>query len=276
MSDDTSAHPDPSGNTEDLPPPPEDPIEAKEAQLLRQLFNLIEVYAPHLRRSFVYSERWWERYGRLPEAHVSLTNQPTVFVNLVLTFPQMFKYLLYRGIEDILMIFNDADVVPVSDIRTLLGKANARAAPLWMDETISFTDRQAACKEILDPVIRMNTGTKAKRFRRVPRSVTRKLNRIFRRFYGEPDSLLLIGRTDERAYEVQDRYARIVAKVLGKVKPEYQSRAITRLRKVYGRGSLPLLCMSSVSGMWQLCKSSFYRRQIYLVSSPCPLCRSPY
>jgi hypothetical protein len=45
----------------------------------------------------------------------------------------MFKYLMFRAIEDILMIFNDAAAVPPLDIRKSLRNANTRAAPLWRD-----------------------------------------------------------------------------------------------------------------------------------------------
>jgi hypothetical protein len=184
----------------------------------------------------------------------------------------MFKYLMFRAIEDILMIFNDAAAVPPLDIRKSLRNANTRAAPLWRDEAVPFIERQAACREILNPVIKMNTVSKAGNFKAVPFSIVDEIDNIFRHFYSEPDLLLLIGRTDERAYKVQDKYGRVVATLLGTVDSAYESRAITRLRKAYGRGALPLLSMSSASGIWQLCRSSFYKKQIYLVSPPSPPC----
>jgi hypothetical protein len=188
----------------------------------------------------------------------------------------MFKYLIFRAIEDVLMIFNDADAVPAAHVQELLEEANSKAAPLWWDEATPFVDRQAACRKILDPIIKMNSAVKVHEFRKVPCSIVGALDEIFRRFYNKPSVLLLIGRTDEQAYEIQDDYARAIVELLENVDPAYGCRAITRLRKVYGRGALPLLSMSSASGIWQLCQSSFYRKQIYLVSSSCPLYRLPY
>jgi hypothetical protein len=184
----------------------------------------------------------------------------------------MFKYLIFRAIEDVLMIFNDADAVPAAHVQELLEEANSKAAPLWWDEATPFVDRQAACRKILDPIIKMNSAVKVHEFRKVPFSIVDEIDNIFRHFYSEPDLLLLIGRTDERAYKVQDKYGRVVATLLGTVDSAYESRAITRLRKAYGRGALPLLSMSSASGIWQLCRSSFYKKQIYLVSPPSPPC----
>jgi hypothetical protein len=253
----------------------EDPTRLKEDRSVEQLLSLISKYAPHLEPSFVCSEVWWGRNWHLPEAHVSLKSWPVSFTSPTLTFPQMFKYLMYRGVEDILMIFNDAKAAPVSDVRKLLKKANAKAAPIWMDREVSFLDRQAKCNEILDPVIRKNSSSMVGSFEQVPSAVVGGLNNAFKRFYPTFDELLLIGRTDEQAYEAQDGYAVEVAKILGAVNRGYESRAITRLRKAYGRASLPLLCISSVSGIWELCRSAFYRKLVYLVS-PHPPCRSPY
>jgi len=179
----------------------------------------------------------------------------------------MFKYLLFGAMETVLTIFNSADAVPTSDIQELLKEANAKAAPLWKDKATPFTIRQAQCKEILDPVVRLNLA-KGGKFEAVPSSVVNGLNTIYEKFYSGSDALLLIGQTDERAYKVQDEYGRAVASLLGTVGPDYESRATTCLQQVYGKGSLPLLCTSSASGMWKLCASSFYRRQTSLVSSP--------
>jgi hypothetical protein len=195
----------------------------------------------------------------------------------------MFLYLLYRAMEDVLIIFNSAPAPSPQVIEDLLRKANVKARPLWSHLGTPFLTRQIQCREILDPVVRMNLFGDGNP-QAVPRSVTGELNTIFRKHYASGNSVhsagltaevLLIGRTDDRAYEVQDNYAIDVAILLGTVDPKFESRALTRLGKVYGRGSLPLLCMSSVAAMWELCRSTFYKRQISLVSSPRPTSQLP-
>lgn len=196
----------------------------------------------------------------------------------MLTFMQMFKYLLLGAMEDLIVIFNDSEAAPATEVRQRIDAANAKAAPVWEDGMVPLSDRSRKCREILDPALRVKTKrpeTSSQDFKPAPVCVGGKLSQIFKEHYGKSDALMLIGRTDNRAYEVQDRYEREVGEVLGKLKPQYESRAITRLGKVYGRGSLPLLCMSSVWGLWRLCQSAFYTRQLSLVSLVRPLCQSP-
>lgn len=257
-------------NTEGLPPAPDDPRETKEGKSLSLLLTLMGIYAPHMSASFVCSRLWWRKHEGKPEAHVSpLALKPHSGVFMP-SFPQMFKYLLLGALEDVLVIFNTGRTEEVPRIKRLLREANSEAAPVWRNEEIPFATRRKRCHEILRPVLRLN-GREAGDFRPVPPSVVDELSTIFRRFYGQgqPGALLLIGRTEERAYEVQDEYGRSVSQLLGTLDEKYESRAITRLRKVYGRGSLPLLCLASASALWQLCSHPFYKRQISLVSLPC-------
>jgi hypothetical protein len=71
-----------SAHLEDLSPTPEVSVQAKEKASVAHLMTLIEAYAPHLHKSFVCSEPWWERYIGTPQAHVRLKNRPLVFTNL--------------------------------------------------------------------------------------------------------------------------------------------------------------------------------------------------
>ena len=100
----------------------------------------------------------------------------------------------------------------------------------------------------------------------IDESVTLKLGCIFRKHYGEHATLMLIGRTDGSACKVRDLYVGDVATLLGPLGPWYESRAIARLNRPSGGGSLPFLCVSSVCGIWQVCQSTFYTRQLSLVS----------
>ena len=151
---------------------------------------------------------------------------------------------------------------------------NANAVPVWTSRCVPFAERQARCKEIVSRVVGLNKVTGGN-FQPPSKLVVEELGNIFNRFYGSLGTLLLIGRTDE-VYEVQDRYACEVSVLLEFVNPRYQSQASTNLQKVYGRGSLPLLCISSVSGIWQLCRLPFYKSQISLISSPGPACLLPH
>lgn len=187
----------------------------------------------------------------------------------------MLKYLLFHGIKAILTVFNDSYAEDPSRIQNLLDEANSEAALVWLDKETPFLVRQERCRSILSPVLKLNKP-EGETFTRASKSVTDELSRIFNRVYTTSDELLLIGRTDEEAYKVQDEYAVQVGALLEPMGPHYKSRAITTLQRVYGQGSLPLLCISSVSGIWQLCWSAFYKKQISLVSLLClayqPLC----
>lgn len=186
----------------------------------------------------------------------------------------MLKYLLYHGIKGILTVFSDSYAEDPSSIQNLLDEANSEAALVWMDRETPFLVRQERCRKILSPVLKLNKP-EGVGFTRPPKSVTDGLSRIFNRVYTASDELLLIGRTDEQAYKAQDEYAVEVGALLEPMGPQYKSRAITTLQRVYGQGSLPLLCISSVSGIWQLCRSTFYKRQISLVSLFCLTYQQP-
>ena len=169
-----------------------------------------------------------------------------------------------------MVIFDSGQAVEPSKISKLLKRANDSAELIWEDEDIPFSTRVIRCEEILDPVVNQNLMHSGP-VMEVPETIVSELGRLFRKFYNKTSDLLLIGQTHERAYEVQDKYAREVAEILGAVDARHKSRAITRLQKVYGRGSMPLLCVSSVSGLWRLCRSPFYRKQTALVSSFFPI-----
>lgn len=192
----------------------------------------------------------------------------------MLTFLQMFKSLLTRGIEDILIIFNDAPAPQATEVQENLDEANAIAAPLWNDDSKPLSARQTECRRILDPVIFAALAFKSGRFYSVPVAMSEDLNKVFRKHYTS-DKFLLIGRNTEEAYNAQDAYAREVGRLLGTTKRRLQSRAIVRLGKAYGRTSIPLLSMASVSALWQISKSSFYKRQLSLVSPVCWLACCP-
>lgn len=259
-----------------LPPIPEDPVLVKEGRSLGRLQEIIREFAPHLRHTFVCLDHHWECRRDMPEAHVRSTDYPTTRMDFVLTVLQMFKYLLYQAMEDALVIFNTAEAAPVTQTNNLIDVADAKAEPLWRDEAIPLLTREAECRAVYAECISLNEPVSKENRQPVPASAVAGLDRIFKKHYDTPDKFLLFGRTDDAAYEVQDRYAREVAALLGTIHRRFESRALTRLRKMYGRGSLPLLSEKSVTAMWEACKSSYYGRQMSLVSSVCLTCPLPY
>ena len=46
-------------------------VKTKEERSLKLLWWLMDQHAPHLRKSFIFSESWWEVHWGTPEAHVS-------------------------------------------------------------------------------------------------------------------------------------------------------------------------------------------------------------
>lgn len=186
----------------------------------------------------------------------------------------MFKSLLFKGMQDIFKIFNDLDVPWLPVVLQRLSDANARAGPIWQDQRLLFEDRQSKCTAILLPVLSLINPRAGTVFAVVPSCIEHGLCGIFTEFYGTPERLLLIGKTTEEAYEVQDRYAHAVAKLLERVGSKHRSRAILCLAKAYGASSMPLLCSSSLAALWELCKSRPYRRVISLVSSLPLICWS--
>jgi len=252
---------------------PQQSVDAKEKESVKQLQGLIDKVAPHLGLSFIRSSEWWWEHQHLREAHVSLTNQAAAFMKSVLTSPQMLKHLLFKGLIDIILIFSNTKAEDPSVIKSLLKKANEKAALIWKDKTTSFETRVEDCRKLVDPVLRINDPiVEGGKVEGVPAEIVDRLNKIFKKHYVEPNNkVLLIGQTTEEAYEVQDRYGRSVANYLGTLEngKNLESRAITCLSKVYGRNSMPLLTVASVWGLWELCQSSFYRRVTFLVSLLC-------
>jgi len=86
MSDYASLYASSQSEDSDPVPIPEEPVESKEARSLQRLWSMIDIYAPHLRPSFVYSSAWWKIHKDAPEAHVSSTNRPSMPPNPTLTF----------------------------------------------------------------------------------------------------------------------------------------------------------------------------------------------
>ena len=178
----------------------------------------------------------------------------------------MFKHVVCRGIENILIIFNSSDATPGLEMRKLMDEANNRAGPVWNDATRTFATRRAECDKILLPVLEMNLSGRPGVFNPLPLSAVETLDTLFRKHYN-CHQFLLIGQANENAYRVQDLYAREVATALGSIRDSYGSRATSFLGKVYGRTSIPLLSMASVSAFWEICKSPYYKRQLSLVST---------
>ena len=135
------------------------------------------------------------------------------------------------------------------------------------------------CKKLVDPVLRKNNIIDREgEVAGVPQGAVHQLDKIFRRYYVEPDKIMLIGQTTEEAYKVQDQYACQVGYYLRKLtnSKRLESQTVTCLGKVYGRNSVPLLTIPSVLALWKICKSSFYRRVTSLVSALCLACWIPY
>ena len=179
----------------------------------------------------------------------------------------MFKYLLFRGIQDIRYVFSNHDAVSPEEIKAQLERANECVCHIWEDEEATFREKMAECASVVSRVIERNAPQDMEEFVGVPAELLESLARIFRETY-RGENLLLVGRSDTRAYEVQEQYASEVAEQLQWSRPLH-SRAITRLGKAYGLTSMPLLCIASVAGLWQLCCSPFYQRVLSLVCPPC-------
>jgi hypothetical protein len=177
----------------------------------------------------------------------------------------MFRSLVFRGLWHVLVIFNNAKALPSASVQLAVDNANRDAEKVWKDESKSLLHRKRECHRILGPILELNRYARTVIMEGIPVLVGEQLSDIFTRNYGEAD-LLLIGRTTEGAYHLQERYAREVTGLLGAERDEYASRAILYLGKLYSRSSLPLLCGSSVAGMWRLCQTSYYKKQLWLVS----------
>lgn len=183
----------------------------------------------------------------------------------------MFKYLLLRGLQDIFLIFNDSEVKdPPHHREALLKMVNSRAAVIWKNLDISFVDRVRECKLATDPAVSLETRINGTQIVLISEPIHEELNRIFRAVYNKREKIILIGQTNDEAYQLQDDYACQIVELLMPIGEAFASRAIARLRVAYGRNSIPLLSMSSVAELWNLCCSIYYRDIIFFVSSLSP------
>lgn len=181
----------------------------------------------------------------------------------------MFKHLLYRGIADIVCIFDGADpALSVESLQKRLRDANDELEGILCDPTKPFEVQLRECRGIINPVVR-TAIPEASGFSGIPREAVERLDEIFSRWY-QAKGLLLIGGTCDESYRIQESYASDIVELLEQINGGYASRALALLGKLYGRTSMPLLCESSIAALWDTCRSSFYRRQLSLVSSVKP------
>jgi hypothetical protein len=254
--------------------PPSTEVEEFEQSRSDRLAHLIGDFAPHLAQSFVCQRSWWKKHQGVPEAHVRPHSTGRFPAGLsVLTISQMFKFMLYRALTTGMVIFNDGGAPLLSSSKEQVEKYNGLASVIWRDSG-TFSDRQKRCEGLLGTVVpgleQVNRRIHDDHLRQFPTSIEKDLNTIFHEHYDTSEKYLLFGRTDDEAYRVQDGYALAVAELLSSLDLRYGSKAHLCLRKMYGRGApLPLLCESSVEAMWEVCKDSYYKGQISLVSSTC-------
>lgn len=188
----------------------------------------------------------------------------------------MFKSLLLAGVMDILVIFNNARSLPSTEAQQLVERANEEAALVWRHDKGGATTRLSRCRDITSEVVRKVTASNSKNVvhHAVPGSLCERLDDVFTRHYGGPDGHLLIGRADDDAYVAQEGYGAEVIGLLSSERDAWKSRAMVRIGKVYGYPSLPLLSVGSIDAMWKVCTSTFYKKQLSLVSSTRPYIRS--
>lgn len=180
----------------------------------------------------------------------------------------MFKYILFRALETTTSVFARLDSPTVGVRREVMLEYNRRAEPVWKSEGQSFVERQRECDKIQEELFSgfPNLST-FDDLEPVPESMARKVDRLFREHYRTKD-VLILGRTDDEALGVQEKYALAVAKVLGGFDSRYEARAYIHLGKMYGRGApLPILGCDSASAIWRACNSYYYHAQIAMVST---------
>ena len=182
----------------------------------------------------------------------------------------MFKFLIYRGIYYLRVIFGEGPEEPLTEqSQHLLNEAKQQAQHIWEMRQRRFEERLAGCRDLFEPFVPENppTGTQ-------PTSPTlwHQLDRIFVEYYGLQGNPL-IGSVEDEAYKTRRRYARKVGSLLGE---GLGFRAVLWLQKIPGCTSLPLLTESSVSAMWKLCCSTFYKKQLSLVSVILPRLTGPH
>ena len=186
----------------------------------------------------------------------------------------MFKFMLYRAIRIGLVIFNDGEAPALATSKQQVEEYNVLADMVWKDSG-GFSHRKESCENLLGMIVpgleQVHRPVPDGDLRQFPASIEKDLNTIFCQHYDTPEKYLLFGRTDDEAYDVQDRYALAVVELLGNIDVRYASKAHLCLRRMCGRGApLPLLCEFSIKAMWGVCKDSYYRRQISLASSTRP------
>jgi hypothetical protein len=184
----------------------------------------------------------------------------------------MLKYLLFRGMVDILMMFYCDGSQNSSHVWTTLEKADAKAAAVWEDGEEPLGTRAAEYRATVRSVVDSNLP-KERILQLVLPSLAKRLREIFEKFYGTRDSLRLIGQTNDQAHKAQLDYINAIVDSMQEVAPKFTSHLVARFKEVRKRNSIPLLSVRSVSGLWQLCQSPFYRRVISLVSTLCRLAR---
>lgn len=240
-----------------------------EDESFKRLVDMVNGLAPHLLQSFICLRKWWEDRRGEREAHVGFYLMASCPLILNATF-QMLKYMLYRAICTGIVLFSNIQAPPLEVCEKEFAEYNREARAVWNSST-SFSSRQRACEQLLKTAVPSlqfaPRNVEEDDLRRFPTSIEGQLNAIFKEHYSSKDKWLLFGRTEEKAYDVQDRYALSVAELLGGIDARYASKACLCLRALYGRGApFPLLCESSISAMWEVCQDSYYKRQIALVS----------
>jgi hypothetical protein len=233
-----------------------------------RLVSWIKNYAPHLEESHICDSTWWEKNWGRPETHVRPPGQNFDLTSLLLTPSQMFKHLINRGIGDIFVIFKKSTSDSMPEVRASLARANKAAAPVWNDSQRSFGDRRAKCEAIWKPVSDGILSAPRNTAGAMPSKIVWYIDEIFNKYY-HSENYHLIGRADEESYGVQEQYANEVSARLASIKNEYGARALVCLGKAYGRSSIPLLSESSVGALWDLCCTSYYQKQLSVVSLVC-------
>lgn len=178
--------------------------------------------------------------------------------------------MLYRAVRTGIVLFSDAEAPSLAVCKNEFDEYNEHARAVW-NSSLSFSTRQNTCEDLVATSIPslqyVQQNVEDKDLRRFPPFVEGQLNAIFEEHYSSKDKWLLFGRTEKKGYDLQDLYASSVVELLAGVDAQYASKACLCLRAIYGRGApLPLLCESSISAMWEVCKDSYYKRQITLVS----------
>ena len=269
-----SSTPGTSGHGEDGPW--DEDIDGYEDSSFERLVDLVDGLAPHLLHSFICLRQWWKDRRGEPEAHVSFARSLTWGISHKM-IPQMLKYMLYRALWTGIVLFGDVEAPPLDVCKQEFDDYNRQAGVVW-NNSLSFSDRQKSCQHLLAVTVPslqwIPENVEDDDLRRFPSFIEGPLNAIFKEHYDSKEKWLSFGRTDEKAYNVQDHYALSVVRLLEGVDARCASKAWLCLRGIRGRGApLPLLCESSISAMWEVCNDSYYKRQITLVGRHHPTVR---